>query len=175
MPATTDTVIDFTDDFDPNNWWDASTKRFTPNVAGYYNVSLEGLWTAGSTATEQYNIQIRKNGNQVAIFQNQVTTSTGLSTGTWRHIVVRFTYDIGGGFFTSNYNVYVNNSEFFNSNNATPPGTPASSNTPFRIGIRPTGVQPANINIGALKVYNRVLTTTEIAQNYNALRGRFGL
>jgi hypothetical protein len=81
IPVTTDTLIDFIDDFDPNSWWDATSKQFTPTVAGYYNISLEVWWAAGASATNQYNIQIRKNGNTIAIFQNQITTSTGLTQG----------------------------------------------------------------------------------------------
>ena len=30
-------------------------------------------------------------------------------------------------------------------------------------------------NIGSAKIYNRALTATEVAQNYNALKGRYGL
>jgi hypothetical protein len=36
-------------------------------------------------------------------------------------------------------------------------------------------VYPFRGKIASLSVYNRVLTTTEITQNYNALKGRFGL
>ncbi len=32
-----------------------------------------------------------------------------------------------------------------------------------------------NMNIGSLKLYNRVLSATEIAQNFNALRGRYNI
>ena len=32
-----------------------------------------------------------------------------------------------------------------------------------------------NGKISTIKIYNRALTATEIAQNYNALKGRYGL
>jgi hypothetical protein len=52
-----------------------------------------------------------------------------------------------------------------------------------------TGTVDANLNVGAflgnnnytrgnisqVKIYNRALTSTEIQQNFNALRGRYGL
>lgn len=79
--ATNDVLISFVDDFDPQNWWDATAKRFTPTVAGYYNIALHAWWTAAGTTTNQYNIQIRKNASTFAIFQNQTVTGSGLSQG----------------------------------------------------------------------------------------------
>ena len=35
--------------------------------------------------------------------------------------------------------------------------------------------QNTRINIYNLKIYNKVLTATEIEQNYNALRGRYNI
>lgn len=81
IPSMTDTLISFVDDFDPNNWWDATSKRFTPTIAGYYNISVGVWWVAGASTANQYNTQVRKNGNTFAIFQNQITTSNGLSQG----------------------------------------------------------------------------------------------
>ena len=37
------------------------------------------------------------------------------------------------------------------------------------------GADQANIKISTFSFYNRILSTTEILQNYNALKGRFGL
>lgn len=58
-----------------------------------------------------------------------------------------------------------------------------SSNPNFRIGADTTSAVPNNVNLGEelngriyqLKVYNRVLTAAEVQQNFNALRGRFGI
>jgi hypothetical protein len=33
-----------TKDFDPNNWFDTSTNRFTPTIAGYYHVTASIRW-----------------------------------------------------------------------------------------------------------------------------------
>ena len=38
-----------------------------------------------------------------------------------------------------------------------------------------TNAGMVNGQIGPVHVYNRVLSTTEILHNYNALRGRFGV
>jgi len=64
----TDTNISFVSNFDPQSWWSASTKRFTPTIAGYYSITLNVLWTSSSN-TGQTNAQIRKNGNSETIQQ----------------------------------------------------------------------------------------------------------
>ena len=53
----------------------------------------------------------------------------------------------------------------------------ALDSTPIAIGnwYNLANNQQFNGNIATVKMYNRALSTTEILQNYNALRGRFGL
>ena len=48
-------------------------------------------------------------------------------------------------------------------------------NNPLFIASRSGGVAPANIQMSIFSLYNRVLTQTEVTQNYNATKGRFGL
>ncbi len=79
-----DVVIQFADDYDPQSWWNTSTYRFTPTVAGYYNVSL-GVWFENMAASSsvQVNTQARKNGNSFMIIQQPCNVGTGISlTGT---------------------------------------------------------------------------------------------
>lgn len=49
------------------------------------------------------------------------------------------------------------------------------SGAAFLIGSRPTGTSWFPGNISIMMVYNRNLTATEVLQNYNAIRSRFGL
>jgi hypothetical protein len=76
IPTTTDTTVNFdTTDFDPNSWWNNTTKVFTPTVAGYYEFTAEILLGTG-TGTGQMNIQLNKNnGTQVFIGQSTLNTS----------------------------------------------------------------------------------------------------
>jgi hypothetical protein len=90
---TNDVLISFVDDFDPQGWWNATSKQFTPNVAGYYNVALHVWWTAAGATTNQYNVQIRKNSSTSAIFQNQTVTGSGSSQGGSRLIYLNGTTD----------------------------------------------------------------------------------
>ena len=90
---TNDVLISFVDDFDPQGWWNATSKQFTTNIAGYYNVALHVWWTAAAATTNQYNVQIRKNSNTSAIFQNQTVTGSGSSQGGSRIVYLNGTTD----------------------------------------------------------------------------------
>lgn len=75
-----DVIIQFVDDFDPQNWWNTSTYRFTPNITGYYNV-LFGVWFENMAASSsvQVNAQARKNGNSFMLIQQPCNVGTGIS------------------------------------------------------------------------------------------------
>jgi hypothetical protein len=45
----------------------------------------------------------------------------------------------------------------------------------LRLGYDGEGIRFMNGNIAVCKVYNRELSATEVSQNFNALRGRFGI
>lgn len=72
--TSNDATIQFTDKDDPNNWWNASTHRFQPTVAGYYNIMVMVNWI-GVNSEVQVNDQIRKNGNTIALVQMPIPKS----------------------------------------------------------------------------------------------------
>lgn len=77
--TSNDVVIQFVDDFDPNNWYNAGTYQFLPTVGGYYSISA-GVWFDNTTDTNnQMNIQARKNGNSFALVQSPTNGATGQS------------------------------------------------------------------------------------------------
>ena len=75
----TDTLINFTDISDPNNWWDATAKKFTPTVAGWYYISFQANWAAASITNAQCNLQARKNGNTFTIGMMQLLSGNAYS------------------------------------------------------------------------------------------------
>lgn len=77
VTSNSDALINFIDQDDPQGWWDPTSKRFTPNVAGYYEVSFAGWWDTASTTSGQTNIQMRKNGNTIGIAQDPLNAVTG--------------------------------------------------------------------------------------------------
>jgi len=68
------TKITFTtEEFDTNSNYDTTTSRFTPTVAGYYQVNA-CVTFANATAAEQNRTQIYKNGAQAKIGNNATST-----------------------------------------------------------------------------------------------------
>lgn len=72
--TSSDTAIQFVDKNDPNSWWNSSTYKFIPTVAGYYNIVVMINWI-GVNAEVQINNQIRKNGNTIALSQMPIPKS----------------------------------------------------------------------------------------------------
>ncbi len=58
---------------------------------------------------------------------------------------------------------------------STPAGSSAASGVSLRVGQNHDSNAPFFGSIGLVHLYNRALSTTEILQNYNATKGRFGL
>lgn len=160
---------------------------FTIDVWIKFNAAtvVQAICSNGNTTAGSFGfalLAVPSSGN-LLLRMNYITSSTvyalatssasSFSTGTWRNLVARFDYDIGGG--SSEYTVYSNNSLHTTVTASQPSGSLGNSTNNFRIARRPNNAQTASISIGALKIYNRLLTTTEMTQNYNALRGRFGL
>jgi hypothetical protein len=53
--------------------------------------------------------------------------------------------------------------------------TPQTNNNSLTIGTRIANSYEFNGNISSVQIYNRALSSTEIQQNFNALRGRYGI
>lgn len=106
-------------------------------------------------------------GNWVTIKTDNVPT-----VGIWNHVVL--TYNGLGATTNSNYNIYLNTTN----QNLTTAGGFASTNQANYIGTTNAGargVDDFNGRIAVCKIYNRALSSTEILQNYNAQKTRFGL
>lgn len=71
-----DTVITLDPLNDPNNWFNRSTRRFTPTIPGYYHVDYQVAWDSGTAGSgNQNNIQIRRNTTSVALAQQPINDS----------------------------------------------------------------------------------------------------
>jgi hypothetical protein len=80
ITTTTDTLIDFIDVVDNYDWYDTLNKRFRPTIEGYYHIDFNAWFDSATVSTGQYNIQLRKNGNTVAIIQQPtINNGTGQS------------------------------------------------------------------------------------------------
>jgi hypothetical protein len=97
-------VIPFVDDYDPQNWYNSTTKQFKPNIAGYYEISLNGWWAQAGITNGQSNIQARKNGSDTfLISQAQLQVGSGYSIGGTKTVFLNGSTDyVDFSAFTSN-------------------------------------------------------------------------
>ena len=82
------------------------------------------------------------------------------------------TYNGLGSTNTSNFKIYWSTLELNLTTVSQFPGTSADNNY---IGVREDNVQVFKGNISQVSIYNKVLSASEISQNFNAMRGRFGI
>ena len=102
---------------------------------------------------------------------NSTTISTGINiaTGVWNYVAMSFTNISGTP--SNNASLYLNGSLVLIT--TIQKTTPVSTVT--LASGSPGGSQFLNGNIAATQLYNRALSASEIQQNFNALRGRFGI
>lgn len=126
--------------------------------------------------TKQQNYGLFTDSGVLVTFDwgNTQTRSTGINIadGTWKNVAMTFTTNTGTP--SNNTVIYLNGAAVLTTT------TRFLDNTVNvelgRGGTIPTGnTQFLNGNISTGLIYNRALTQVEILQNYNALRGRYGL
>ena len=95
-------------------------------------------------------------------------SSTGCGAGAVAlNTIQNFTYTFNGGIGS----LYKNGTLLVSANNH---GTPVSSGTIKSYGISEAS-NSGNFNWYNFQIYNRALSASEVLQNYNALKGRYGL
>jgi hypothetical protein len=155
------------------------------SVAGWFKAS--GTWTAGASwgiggdvTNQGINSYIITGNNFISIDlwgTSTYATNQTYSTTQWKYIV--WTYN-GTSFTTSNIIIYVDNIAYTGASLTVGRG---GSGTP---SINTTGVVLGRASVGTalyygkpiianFSIYNKVLSATEVLQNYNATKGRFGL
>ncbi len=139
--------------------------------------SNDGIWGKqyGSPSYDGYSLAV-VTGDIIRLQMNGATVNGGynsatnaFTTNTWMLLtaIVRF-----GG----NSLVYKDNNSTAIISVSNAESSIPSPNAPFVFGRDvQEGSDYADIDIGALYVYNKALTTSEISQNYDATKTRFGL
>jgi hypothetical protein len=134
-------------------------------------VNYGGICTWGSDAGEQYNLGTTSS-NTIIFSTNwpgtwYIGSSTTLSTNTWYNVVATFT----GGAWKIYINGVLNNSGTFAIT-----VLPTVSGSWLNVGMnQPGGDEFFNGQIPVAKIYNTALTADQVAQNFQALRGRYGV
>jgi hypothetical protein len=180
-------VFDGTDDYTIVTSTTPPSLQGDPNftVCGWFkksgNWSNGATWGIGGDSTLQgINSFNFNNSNEISIdLWGRATLSTGETySGTdWKFIVWCKT---AGIFNPTNISIYVNLVKYTGNNfiilrsNYGTPNINSNGIVLARAGVNTNNYYGKPI-ISNLKIYNRVLTEQEITQNYNALKGRFGL
>ena len=125
--------------------------------------------------TKQDNYGLFANNSVLVTYDwgNTQIRSTGINIadGTWKNIAMSFTTNTGTP--SNNAIIYLNGSAILTT-------TIKQSNNTVEVQLARGGVsagstQLLNGNISTGLVYNRALSATEVLQNYNATKSRFGL
>jgi hypothetical protein len=127
----------------------------TYNIVSGGNTAQHAFWMSGTTY-----LHAGHNGGW-----STVISTTSLAQNTWYFGAVSFNS-------TTGWKLYVNGRlESTSSNTATVSGTGVS----VLIGAYDPGANLFNGKIAQVMVYDRALSDTEIRQNYEVLRGRYGI
>jgi hypothetical protein len=175
-----------------NDYVDTSVKLFNTsqfsvgfwvNVSSYTGTYIGGavgnsLYTLfgptagpyqGQTNTFSAGIQFSAGSSSIGTIQQ-----SGFSTNTWYYYFC--VYDGTQAGDSGRLKLWLNSVQYSLSFDATVPSTPYNNNTVTKIGYGSNANYPYfNGRIANLTYYNRVLSASEILQNYNANKGRFDL
>jgi hypothetical protein len=150
--------------FTLSTWIKPAVLNRTHYFLGNTPTSIEKGFFHGLTSSNNLRFTIMR-GNGSAVFD--ITTTTFLSTTDWVNITI-----VGNG---STVTVYKNGSLFQTSSGMSgfPTGDSSRTLNLGRINNYPTETFQGNISTS--QIYNRALSTSEVQQNFNATRARFGI
>jgi hypothetical protein len=99
-------------------------------------------------------------------WQNIPASGLSYNDNVWHNIVMAVSGTL--------VSIYVDSNSIYSNNLGS--GTLNTGNGKIRVGLHPNGsASPFSGSIANVQVYNRALSASEVAQNYNAQRARFGL
>lgn len=109
-------------------------------------------------------------------------TNSSVNNGAWRYVVGVFS-QLSGAVTASSFKIYVDGTEAVSGAASSQGSTsvPLTGLDNASIGWSPAfqsidaGFGKINSRIGSLAIYERALSASEILQNYNATKGRYGL
>jgi hypothetical protein len=154
IPAT---IGPITNNFSISAWVNSTNISATQNI-----VSMNGPYFMRIDGSK---VRFNVFAGGTWLFQNGTTT---LSSNTWYYFTMVYNYD------SSLWIGYINGVQEFS---VAKTGTIASSTFFAYVGYTPQGGEQSNFlgQIAAVQYYNRALSAAEVQQNFNALRGRYGL
>jgi hypothetical protein len=163
---------DYADFFAPN-LGTTTTVEMWCRIGSLYSGKMFFGWDLHSVWCGSGHLGYNTASSDVYGISSTTVTNLGL-VNNWKHYVFEMRSDVS----------YVNNKIYVNTNSQSlsqQAGSEDSINRNFNSGNGRIAVWRANtsyampMNCAVFKVYNRALTTTEMQQNFQALRRRFGV
>ncbi len=152
------------------------------NINNYFSEMALGIWFKTSTASHSGFDGVIRTGNYamtagmgiyvrsgkcsafIRAWNYSQTTSQTINDGEWHYAVISKQFYFDGQVVTTGYNTSAPYNLNYNGE------TTAATNGPWVIALQQQYLQG---NIGSFQIYNRNLSSSEVLQNYNALKGRF--
>jgi hypothetical protein len=132
------------------------------NVVG---ITLNSVWNGFGVTNGKVNYNnARKNDSW-----GQYYSTASVNDGNWTYITVTHSKT------NELVSLYINGSLDSTFDNTSSGGYDQWVNMGFNVISRGYGGDYFNGNISVVHIYNRALSATEVSQNFNALRGRFGI
>lgn len=157
----------------PNN---TNLDTQTPSVEVWIKTNATpqtGGWFEKGAVNTQYSLL---QDNNILRWRQMIPGFNDVFVSTASFININNWYQVVGTFVSGSQRLYINAAQVAT---GTATGTIATNNSGMSIGVL-GGYSGArtyyyNGNIAIVRVYNKVLSQTEVLNNYNALKGRFGL
>ena len=143
-----------------------------PNWVG----TLFGKWAIGISNNNEFNLGGQGSSGPSPIQFTVTNGSTNVPATSSFNYTADTWYQIVGVFDSGSHKLYVNGEEEYNG--TTPFTEVRTNNTNFTLASIGTNVlnYTCNCEIASIKMYSsKALSSTEITQNYNSLKSRFGL
>lgn len=144
-------------------WMNSATLSNYPNpFHTHFQGGNAGIRFEESVSGNNFGVVI---GNDAGSYSAHVYMTTSMTANTWYHVTL--TWNTSSNIATG----YLNGVQVFNEAQTLWATTMPS----VTIGNGFNNVRFWNGKINAVQIYNRALTAAEVAQNFNALRGRYGI
>jgi hypothetical protein len=138
------------------------------------NANASGVGTLGLSGNRGYLLG-PNNGTTIYFFI--ASSSTNLSSSSFNTTIdINKWYCLTGVYNPSTYlGIYVNGIEVSNTTSSVPSSQYVDNIYSLKLGQRGDGYVYFDGSIAQFSIYHRALSASEVLQNYNALKGRYGL
>jgi hypothetical protein len=168
-------VFDGTDDYARNDTPTLPTGNVSITICAWiyvisgYSNQWQGIAGWGNRNTGQSALLDMNQGRLAfstwgSVNSHDLISNYNVPLNTWKYVV--------GSISNRNIKLYADSTNVLDSSITF---TPSVTSTDLRLATTDYPGRLLNVRISSVQIYNRVLSQTEITQNYNAQKGRFGL